>query len=87
MNDASPWTPTHHEEADQEQVPVAQAERATKAAAKPDKEKDGPALILTIPPNMIAGLWSLSEALEKNTETMRELIDELRAARQSIKQK
>lgn len=78
------WDPVHHEdldEADQQQVPEKTAERATKAAVKADQEKNGPALILTIPPNMIAGLWSLSEALEKNTEATRELIKELRAAR------
>ncbi len=82
----SDWTPIHHEStddpADQEQVSPARAEKQTKAALKADEPKDRePAIVMTFPPHMIAGIWSLSEALEKNTEATRELIEELRAAR------
>ena len=79
MSDA--WSPVHHEDIDQEPEPPETAARATKAAKKPDTDTDGPALILTIPPNMIAGLWSLAEALKENTAATRELISELQAMR------
>lgn len=78
MSDA--WTPIHHETVDQEQEPAAHAEKAIKAAVKAAEPKDRePAIVMTFPPHMIAGIWSLSEALEKNTETMEELIKELKA--------
>jgi hypothetical protein len=69
MNDG--WSPVHHEIVDEEPVSPARAEKETKAALKEDTDH-GPALMLTIPPNMIAGLWSLSEALKANTEKVEE---------------
>lgn len=76
----SDWSPVHHEDMeDEEPVSPARAAKETKAATKPDKESDGPALILTIPPNMIAGLWSLSEALKENTEALKAHTEAMKA--------
>lgn len=78
------WQPVHHEdmdEPDQQQVSPEKAAAATKAALKHDKESDGPALVLTIPPTFAAAMWSLSEALRENTEVQRDLLKEMRASR------
>lgn len=80
MSGVVDWTPVHHEE--YEEPPA-----KPKAAAKP-KSGDGkagkgdPAIVMTFPPNMIAGIWSLTEALEENTKATRELLEELRSSRQ-----
>lgn len=80
------WEPVHHEDLapDQEQVAPARAEKETKAAVKADEKSDrgAAAIELTIPAHFTAGMWSLCEALEKNTEATREFIKELRAARE-----
>lgn len=82
MSGNNPWSPVHHEDIEEETAPA-----KPKAAAKP-KEAAGqgdPAIVLTFPPNMIAGIWSLIDvqekataAVEENTKAVRELLEAMR---------
>lgn len=75
------WTPVHHEE--YVEPPAEKPKPAAKPKAPNGKAGKGdPAIVMTFPPNMIAGIWSLTEALEENTKATRELLEELRASRQ-----
>lgn len=78
------WDPVHHEDLDQEQVAPARAEKETKAAVKADEKSDrgAAAIELTIPAHFTAGMWSLCEALEKNTEALKGHTEELRKIRE-----
>jgi hypothetical protein len=71
----SDWDPIHHEELDDDAP--RDAPREARSTPKEPKESE-PALILTIPPNMIAGLWSLSEALKENTEAVKALTEAMK---------
>lgn len=71
------WAPVHHEDAD----PEPEVKPAAKSKAKPKDDAHEPAIIMTFPPHMIAGIWSLSEALKENTEALKEHTKEMKAAR------
>lgn len=72
------WVPVHHEE--YEEPPPAKPKRAAGDAQRAAGKGD-PAIVMTFPPNMIAGIWSLTEALEENAKATRELLKEMRAAK------
>lgn len=72
------WSPVHHEDADAE--PDAKPAAKPKATPKANAHSE-PAIIMTFPPHMIAGIWSLSEALKENTEALKEHTKEMKAAR------
>jgi hypothetical protein len=76
----SEWAPVHHETVDDPEPDAKPAAAKPKAKPKDDTQSE-PAIIMTFPPHMIAGIWSLSEALKEATEAVRELIEELRTAR------
>lgn len=73
------WTPVHHEDAEPE--PEQTGNARPMSGQRRDNAKEEPAIILTFPPHMITGIWALSEALEKNTEALKEHTEELRKAR------
>lgn len=75
----SEWTPVHHESADDE--PETKPAAKPKATPKANAHSE-PAIIMTFPPHMIAGIWSLSEALKENTEALKEHTKEMKAARE-----
>lgn len=76
------WTPVHHEDAPDppKQKPKPKEKAGDKSGEKGDKENEGKsALVLTFPPHMITGIWSLTEALKENTEALNEHTKALRA--------
>ena len=70
MNDGGGWVPIHHEQAEDADDPVAEPSPAT--ASKPRESKPKPAdttiplaLVMSVPPELIAALSSLAGTMER----------------------